>query len=276
MPFLKNRKLVFLLIAIALITITGFKFLSGKVVIGLRHPESAVYYQGYIFVSNIGFSPVSENLDGFITKLDKYGNILEYKFIDHLQAPKGLWVKNNHIYISDLNRVCVANIDTKRMHCIPVKSSRFLNDITLHGNAIYVTDTATNNIYCIKHNKVSIFYHGNGDFSPNGIVFSKRLKAFIVVSFNQPAINIISQKGKLIKSIRIAGYTGFDGVSIYKDKIYISDYRTGRIFAIGFNFRKPVPVKRFDTSVADIGVYDNKLLAPLLEANKLYIGTISQ
>ncbi len=275
MSFLRNRKLLAILVAIAVIAITGFKLSSGKVVIGFKHPESAFPYENYIFVSNIGSSPVSPNLDGFITKLDRYGNILEYKFIDRLQAPKGLWVYNGKLYISDLDRVCVADIDTKKLHCIPVKGSKFLNDIVYTDGAIYVTDTATDKVYKIQSGKVTVFFHKNG-LSPNGIVFSNKLDTFIVVSFNEPVINLISESGKLVKSVYIKGYTGFDGVSIYKNRVYVSDYRTGRVISMNMSFGDVRLVKRFPTPCADIFVANNELLAPLLEDNKLYIGKLPQ
>ncbi len=275
MPFLDKRKVLIILGVVALAAIMGFKLASGKIVIGFRHPESAFPYGNYIFVSNIGSSPVSPNRDGFITKLDKYGNILEYKFLDGLEAPKGLWAEGGKLYISDLNRVCVADIDTKALKCIPIKGSRFLNDIVYHSGAIYVTDTLTDRVYRVKGNAVSVFFEKSG-LSPNGIIYSKKLGAFIVVSFNEPVINVISPSGTLIKSAYIKGYTGFDGVSIYNDRVYLSDYRTGRVISVSMQFGDVRLVKKFPTPAADIFVKNGVLLAPLLEENKLYIGKLSR
>jgi len=275
MSFLKNKKIVVTAFVFLFVVITGFKFLNDKFVIGMQHPESAYFNGRYIFVSNIGSSPMSKNKDGFITKLDRYGNILEYKFLDNLQAPKGIWIYGNLMYIADLDRVCTANIDTKKTKCIEIKGSEFLNDIIYFDKKIYVTDTMTNNVYVISGKKVDVFFH-KPDFSPNGIAFSKKLNAFVVVSFNKPVVNIISLSGKLIKSIYLKGFSGFDGLVIKKGEVFISDYRTGEILKTNLQFKKVYVIKEFKTPAADIFVYDNKLIAPLLEADKVYIGDIKQ
>lgn len=275
MSFLKNKKVIVITFISLFVVITGFKFLNDKFVIGMQHPESAYFNGRYIFVSNIGSSPTSKNRDGFITKLDRYGNILEYKFLDNLQAPKGIWIYGKLMYIADLDRVCTANIETKKMNCIKVKGSEFLNDIIYFKGKIYVTDTMTNNVYVINGKKVTVFFH-KSDFSPNGIAFSKRLNAFVVVSFNKPVVNIISLSGKLLKSVYLKGFSGFDGLVIKNGEVFISDYRSGEILKTDLTFKKVYIVKNFKTPAADIFVYGNKLIAPLLEADKVYIGSIKR
>ncbi len=274
MSFLKRKKIILVFGILVFIAITGFKFLQDKFVIGFRHPESAYFNGRYIFVSNIGSSSTSKNKDGFITKLDQYGNILEYKFIDNLQAPKGIWLNKNILYIADLNRVCEANINTKRMHCIGIAGSMFLNDIIYHNKKIYVTDTLANNIYVINaHNRISVFFHKNG-LSPNGIAFSTKLEAFLVVSFNKPIVNIISVSGTLIKSIYFKDFSGFDGIVVEGNKVFMSDYRSGKILESNIDFRYVHVVKDFKTPASDIFLKNDKLIVPLLEENKLYIGRI--
>jgi len=276
MSFLKNKNTMLFLGIFVLILLSGFKFVNENEVVGLRHPESAFMYKNYIYVSNIGGSPVSKNLDGFITKLDRYGNILEYKFIDKLQAPKGIFPYKNKLYIADLNRVCVANLYDGSKKCIQVKGSKFLNDIyVLHG-AAYVTDTMTNCVYKIsKKMKVSNFYCGkDANFSPNGIWFSKILNAFVVVSFNEPIVNVINLKGKLIEKRYLSGLTGFDGLIMHSNRVFISDYRTGKIVETNLKFNKYSIIKRFNTPVADFFLQKKILIAPLLEANKVFIGKI--
>ncbi len=274
MSFLKNKNLIIFFFLSILILLSGFKFISESEVLGLKHPESAFLYKGYLYISNIGSSPVSQNLDGFITKLDKYGNILEYKFIDGLKAPKGIFPYKDELYIADLDRVCVVNLMNRKKECVSVKGSEFLNDIYVLNGDAYVTDTATNCIYKIDRNLgVNKFYCTNDSgFSPNGIWFSKKLNAFIVVSFNRPVVNEIDLNGNLIKSFYLKGLTGFDGLIVKKDRVYISDYRTGKIIETNLTFKKYTIIKEFNTPVADFYLNKSALYAPLLEANKLFVG----
>ncbi len=274
MSFLKNKNMLFLMGLFLIIILSSFKFVSFNEVIGLKHPESAFLYNGYIYVSNIGSSPVSRNLDGFITKLDKYGNILEYKFIDGLQAPKGVFPYKNRLFIADLNRICVADLNSATKRCVDVKGSGFLNDVFVLNGAAYVTDTWANCIFKMDQRfNVSKFYCAK-NFSPNGIWFSKELNAFVVVSFDEPVINIISINGKLIDRYSFKGLTGFDGLIIRKNTVYISDYRTGKIIVTSLKFNRYRVLKKFSTPVADFFINKEEFIAPLLEDNRLFIGKI--
>jgi len=274
MSFLKNKNALAVLGIFMLILLSGFTFVNQNEVVGLKLPESAFLYKNYIYVSNIGSSPTSPNLDGFITKLDRYGNILEYKFIDGLKAPKGIFPYKGKLYISDLDRVCVANLNDGSKQCVAIPGSMFLNDIYVLNGDAYITDTLTNCIYKVNSDfKVSKFLCStNSDFSPNGIWFSKVLDAFVVVSFNKPVVNIVSLSGKIKKRSYLKGLTGFDGLVIRSDHVFISDYRTGKILETDLSFKKYKVIKKFNTPVADFFLNNRVLIAPLLEDNTLFIG----
>ncbi len=272
MSFLRGRKILLFVAVIVLIFISGFKFLNYKYIIGFQHPESVCMYKNYMFVSNIGSSAASQNRDGFITKLDEYGNILEYKYIYGLKSPKGIFAYDNMLYIADLDRVCEFNLETQKQLCINIKGSKFLNDIVYANGSIYVTDTMNDAVYKIdKNNKVELFFSKKG-LSPNGIAFLKKTGNFAVVSFDKPSVNIISPNGILLKSSFIKGYNGFDGVCVLNDSVFVSDYKTGAVLSLDFYLKKHQLIKRFNTPVADFFIDKNKLIAPLIDADKLYIG----
>ncbi len=271
MSFLKNGRVYIALAVIVLLAVSSFKFLNDKMVLGFQHPESAFFIDGYIYVSNIGLTFDGRKLDGFISKLDRYGNILEYKYLDNLKAPKGVYAYHNMLYVADLNRVCVFNLDTKNRRCINIKGSKFLNDIIFLYGSIYVTDTLNNAVYMVNQDNVTVFYKQDG-LSPNGIAFSKKLNAILVVSFDKPQITLISLNGEKLKSFELREFSGFDGISIDNNRIYISDYKTGRVIACSLDFKHIKVIKQFDSPVADIFVKNSRLLAPLIEKNSLYIG----
>ncbi|WP_022670271.1 ATP-binding protein [Hippea alviniae] len=274
MSFLKSQKVLVLIALLVLVVLSSFKFMEEGEIVGLHHPESVYPYGNYIYVSNIGNSPVSPNKDGFITKLDKYGNILEFKFIDNLQAPKGIYPFDNKLYIADLNRLCIADLTSTKTKCIDIKGSKFLNDIVVLNGVSYITDTVNNCIYKVdKKGKVSLFFKKD-NFSPNGIIFIKKQNVFAVVSFNSPTISLISLAGELKKSITFKGLTGFDGISLLGDKLFISDYRSGKIIQTDLTLKKYKIVKELNTPAADIFVSKDKIYLPLIEKNKLIIGRL--
>ncbi len=274
MSLLRNKNTLAVLGVFILILLSGFTFVNQNEVVGLKLPESAFLYKNYIYVSNIGSSPTSPNLDGFITKLDRYGNILEYKFIDGLKAPKGIFPYKGKLYISDLDRVCIANLDDGSKQCVNIPGSRFLNDIYVLNGDAYITDTLTNCIYKVD-DKLSVsrfLCSEDSSFSPNGIWFSKILNAFVVVSFNEPVVSVVSLNGKIVKRSYLKGLTGFDGLIIRSNRVFISDYRTGEIIETDLSFENYKVIKKFNTPVADFFINKDILIAPLLEDNTLFIG----
>ncbi len=264
MPRMKYSLLLIILVALA---VYGFKFSKTKTIAGFHHPESVWQYKNFIYVSNVGRY---EKDDGFITKLDRYGHIIEYKYIDGLKSPKGIYAYDNRLYIADVNRICVADLKKEnKKSCTTVKNAKFLNDLVVKDGEVYVTDTLKDCIFKMgKDGKVSVFFSQSG-LSPNGIVFSQKLNAFIVVSFNKPVINIVSSNGKLIKSVKVKKFDGFDGIFIDKNSIYLSDYRKGLIIKTTFNMKHFDIIKHFQANVADIYIKDNTIFVPLISRNRL-------
>ncbi len=86
---------------------------------GLEHPYGITPYGKDIFVSNIGanFHPLKKDGDGFISLLSADGEIVELNaFPDlRLNAPKGLAVLNNYLYIADIDEITIINLKTKAL-----------------------------------------------------------------------------------------------------------------------------------------------------------------
>lgn len=78
-----------------------------KTIPGFNSPESVVVSGDDVFVSNVGvkLEPFAKDGDGFISRLDRQGNIKVLKWVDKLNAPKGLLALNGVIYVADIDRV---------------------------------------------------------------------------------------------------------------------------------------------------------------------------
>ncbi|EFU4395256.1 hypothetical protein [Campylobacter fetus] len=86
------------LIAISCTTLIGLSLHAKPQIIkeieGFSHPKSVFVYDGNIFVPNVGekIEPLAKDGDGFISKLDYDGNILQKAFIRDINVPKGLFI----------------------------------------------------------------------------------------------------------------------------------------------------------------------------------------
>jgi len=139
----------------------------------LKVPESVLYDKGNnrCFISNINGKPTEKNGDGFISIMDKQGKIINLEWATGLNAPKGMDLNGNKLYVADIDRIAV--IDTrsgKVLNFIDVPGSIFLNDVATgpDGN-IYVTDTRQGTIYMLKADKPEIWSRDSKLKGVNGI-----------------------------------------------------------------------------------------------------------
>ncbi|MDP2433094.1 MAG: hypothetical protein Q8O33_13855 [Pseudomonadota bacterium] len=103
-----------------------------KIIPGFSSPESVAVSGDDVFVSNLGgkLEPMEKDGDGFISKLDRQGNIKALKWVDKLNAPKGLLAVNGVLYVADIDRVLgFRQRDGKQVFDLDLSASgaKFLN-----------------------------------------------------------------------------------------------------------------------------------------------------
>ena len=80
---------------------------------GFSHPESVdldIPHQVF-YVSNLGGAPLDKDGNGFISKVSRDGKLLQLKWIEGLNAPKGMVMNGFTLYVSDIDKL--VEIDTR-------------------------------------------------------------------------------------------------------------------------------------------------------------------
>ena len=69
-----------------------------------------------VFVGNVGkkLESLNKDNDGFISKLDKSGKIIEKKFLSNLNAPKGMNTINGVLYVVDIDTLKGFDLKSKK------------------------------------------------------------------------------------------------------------------------------------------------------------------
>lgn len=113
----------------------------------LRGPESVLHdeEQDVYFVSNVDGSPSAKDGKGFISRILPDGKIEALKFIDGLDAPKGMAIRGIELWVADIDQLRIfdrvtgaplAELDLGKQGAVS------LRDIAIGpDDAIYVTDT---------------------------------------------------------------------------------------------------------------------------------------
>lgn len=113
----------------------------------LRNPVAVVYddEQDLYFVSNVNGSPATKDGNGFISRITPDGKVETLRFIDGLDAPKGLAIRGAELWIADIDHVVVHDrVSGARKQSFDLQpfGAVFLEDIAVGPNdVVYVTDT---------------------------------------------------------------------------------------------------------------------------------------
>lgn len=169
----------------------------------LRTPESVLMDPAgeALYVSNVNLNPWEKDGNGFISKLDKSGNILTLKWIEGLNAPKGMGISGKSLFIADIDQIVEADLETgKIVRNYPVDGNPQLNDITVgEDGAVYVSGSGSNTIYRMKDGKMEALFTGNEGERFNGLLWEKeRMLLITSTSSLFKAINLDTKEVKIL------------------------------------------------------------------------------
>ncbi len=126
-----------------------------------------------LFVSCINGNPTDKDGNGFISKLSVTGEIITLKWIDGLDAPKGMGIYLSNLYVTDVDKI--VEIDINKAVIIneyPLQGAKFLNDITIGPDgSVYISDMATGKIHRLFKGVVETWLQNGKVESPNGLFY---------------------------------------------------------------------------------------------------------
>jgi SMP-30/Gluconolactonase/LRE-like region len=256
---------------------------------GFQTPESVKWdsAQDVYFVSNINGAPDAKDGNGYITRMGPAGMVMDSLFIRGLNAPKGMALVHDTLWVADIDQVRAFNARTGApVATVSVPGAIFLNDIAAAPDgSLYVTDTAirfgangavehpgTDQIFRIGPDRtVSVALKSDTLGRPNGITWDAANQGFIVVPFGAKSL-LAWKPGETATTSLGSGAGQFDGVEITKDgAIWVSSWADSAVHRYaggqGTSLIKGVP------SPADIG-YDarrSRLLVPIFTGNRVEI-----
>lgn len=137
----------------------------------LKVPESVLHDagRGVLYVTNIDGEPWGDDGKGSIGKVGLDGKVIAVDWVAGLSAPKGMGLHGNRLYVADVDRVVVVDVEKGVIvEKIPVAGSHGLNDVTVDGTGVvYVSDSKDKKIYRLDHGKATVVVEELK--APNGI-----------------------------------------------------------------------------------------------------------
>jgi sugar lactone lactonase YvrE len=253
-----------------------------EITAGLQTPESVLYdaQQDVYFISNINGQPLAADNNGYISRVNAETLQAEAKWIEAgkngvtLNAPKGMAVAGDTLYVSDLT--VVRKFDAKSgapKGEIAIPGSTFLNDVAADGPTVYVTDTGmkagaggnfeptgTDAVWTISGDKPKKIASGKDLKAPNGIAVVNG-KVWVVTFGGNELYQLENGKKNIVTNLPGGGLDGL--VAMSDNTFIVSSWDKKAIYRgqAGSGFREVVENVN---APADLG-YDAKrhrLLVP--------------
>ena len=215
-------------------------------------PES-VYFDAdrdVLYVANINGRSTAVDGNGFISKLSPSGEVIELKWVEGLNAPKGMGVYNGALYVTDINRVVKIDIESGAvLETFNAPEAEFLNDIAVDEMGIvYVSDMRTNEIYRVKEGTIKKWIELFDYKGPNGL-YSREGRLFIGV--NNYIVSVDLNSGDMMRFVSNTG--GIDGLEgAYSNYFLISDW-SGKVHVVHPKENKTLII---DTTPGNINAAD--------------------
>jgi hypothetical protein len=116
-----------------------------KTYTGFAGPERVLYdaERDRYLVSNVNGDATARDGNGFISVLAPEGDITELKWIDGLDAPKGLAIAGGTLYVADIDTVRLFDSETGAATGeIPIAGSTYLNGLSATADGkVYLSDS---------------------------------------------------------------------------------------------------------------------------------------
>ena len=251
---------------------------------GLENPESVIYdpQQKAFYVSNVAGSPTDKDGNGYISKLDENGKVVEQKWVTGFNAPKGMGIHNNKLYVADIDQVGVVDIASGNIEkMIPAEGATFLNDVAVSANGdVFISDTFEgNSIYRISNGNIEMWLQSEQLDFPNGLFVKGN--DLIVSSWGKitnPQTFETAVKGKVIKvslndkkiSDLSKSFVNGDGLAAYKNGFIVSDWIAGKIYFVD-NKGTTKEIGAYNMGTADLTLVTEKntLVIPQMSEGKI-------
>lgn len=221
----------------------------------LKVPESVLFDKknNFLYVSNIdGKDPWGKDGKGSVGKVGTNGKIIATEWVTGLNAPKGLGLFNNKLYVADIDRVVVIDINKGSVvQTIPVDGAEGLNDITIDKKGVvYVSDSKTKKVHRIDNGAATVWLEKLQE--PNGLL---SVEDDLYVLDNGGMYK--AEKDKSLTKITDGMEGGTDGIENVAGKDFIVSCWAGSIWYVRADGSKEHLLDTRDQNInsADIG-YD--------------------
>jgi sugar lactone lactonase YvrE len=258
---------------------------------GLAQPESVVYdpVTDVLYVSNINGAVMQKDGNGFIARLKPDGTTLERSWVEGLNSPTGLALRDRTLYVADVDEMIEINAASgsiAKRH--KAKGAIFLNDLVVaEDGTVYVSDTPMNTIWRLKDGVFEPWLANDNLNGPNGLLVQG--DKLIVASFGRMPSEGQKQELAGLLSVNLEDQTieplgkgepvgNLDGLQPLAPGVYlVTDWAAGALYSIDAKGKSDQLID-LNQGSADLTYFpdNNTVLIPMMLDNTLAAYRLSE
>ena len=197
---------------------------------GFAAPEGVTTDGDVLYISNVAGEGNIKDGEGWISRLSLQGEVLDEKWIQGLNAPKGMAIRDGKLFVSDFDAYHVIDVTSGQIeNTYPVEGAGFLNDITVWQNGVYLSDSGSARIFQIDVNGYKEWLADDRLGGVNGLTpDGDRLLIATMASGS-----LFETLGARDLTEIASGMENADGIAVLDDGSYLVSSWPGQIWHVG-------------------------------------------
>lgn len=218
---------------------------------GFSAPEGVATDGDILYISNVAGEGDAKDGEGWISRVRLDGGVLEEKWIEGFNAPKGLGIRDGKLFVSDYDAYHVVDIASAEIeNTYPVDGAGFLNDIAVWQGGVYLSDSGSARIFQIDVNGYKEWLADERLGGINGLTPDGDRLLIATMSSG----SLLETRGARDLTEIATGMDNADGIAVLDDGSYLVSSWPGQIWHVSTNGE---PTELHNT--VDVPIYQNDL-----------------
>jgi len=196
---------------------------------GFDRPEGVAVHNGELLISNISGEGTAKDGVGWISRVSMTGEMLEEKWVEGLNAPKGMAVSDGILFVADIDAYHTINADTGALiNTYDIEGAGFMNDVTVWNTDVFASDSQGASIYQLDENGYKLWFQDDRMDGINGLLGQGDK---LIISTMSEGLLLAASGGRELTPIA-TGMENSDGIAALPGGEYVVSSWPGHIWHV--------------------------------------------